>query len=91
MARCLRVYMGMKNKSSKHPATLVISPVFERRHPSGACGLAGFTVQIPSEPFMNHIRFYDSSNRDEKLAELNHLREQILEMLDNDITAKHNI
>lgn len=40
---------------------------------------------------MNHIRFYDSSNRDEKLAELNHLREQILEMLDNDITAKHNI
>jgi len=62
----------------------MISPIYERRPSQTGMGLAGFTVQMPSEPFMNHIRFFNSSNREEKLAELKELRRQILALLDKD-------
>jgi len=68
----------------------VISPIYERRPSSNGMGLVGFTVQIASEPFTNHIRFYDGSNRMEKLDELNILRDKFLKLLDEKSKPQEN-
>lgn len=74
----------MRNSKRKQSTATMISPIYERRPSKTGKGLAGFTVQTPREPFMNHIRFFDSGNREEMLAELNELRRQILDLLDKD-------
>ncbi|PKN75891.1 MAG: hypothetical protein CVU49_00540 [Candidatus Cloacimonetes bacterium HGW-Cloacimonetes-2] len=72
----------MRYAIRKQSLQTVISPIYERCQSDIGIGLVGFTVQVPSQPFMNHIRFYNSDNRLEKLSELIQLREQLLDMLD---------
>lgn len=80
----------MKNSIRNDDWQTLVSPIYEHRPSEQGVGLAGFTVQMPSEPFMNHIRFFDSSNREKKLAELDCLRNQILALLNGNHNKKIN-